>query len=130
VQQMLASASLFPVLGVSPAIGRFFDEREDQPGGPHVVVLGYDLWQREYSGSSRVLGRTLRLAGDVYTVIGVAPADFPGVALARIDVILPIPTTKFDASREALTSRDYTWLHVVARLAPGVSAARAQAETK
>src|SRR5207249_2568862 len=46
VQQMLASASLFPVLGVQPALGRFYTAAEDRPGGPHLAVLGYGLWRR------------------------------------------------------------------------------------
>jgi putative ABC transport system permease protein len=130
VQQMLASASLFAVLGVRPALGRFFGPDEDRPGGPHVAVLGYGLWQRQFGGSRDVLGRTLRLAGDLYTVIGVAPQGFTGVALRPVDIFLPITTTKSDAGPAALTSRDYFWVRVVARLGPGVPMAQAQAEAK
>jgi predicted permease len=129
-QQMLASAALFPLLGAQPALGRFFTAEEDRPGGPHVAVLGYAMWQQLFGGASDVLGRTLRVAGDLYTIIGVAPRDFTGVALTRVDLFLPITTTKFDASIAALTSRIYSWVRVVARLAPGVTVARAQAEAK
>ena len=82
-QQMFASASLFPVLGVEPALGRFYTPDEDRPGGPHLAVLGYGLWHRLYGGAHDVLGQTLRVAGDVYTIIGVAPRGFDGVAQAR-----------------------------------------------
>jgi predicted permease len=129
-QQMLASASLFRVTGVRPVLGRFYTEQEDRPGGPHVAVRGYALWQRAFGGARDVLGRSLHVAGDLYTVIGVAPAGFTGVALQQIDLILPITTTQFDASRVALTSRDYSWVRVVARLAPGATLARAQTEAK
>src|SRR5436309_476048 len=130
VQQMLASASLFPVLGVQPALGRFYTPAEDSPGGPHLAVLGYGLWRRQFAGARDVLGRTLYVAGDVYTIIGVAPEGFTGVALTDVDLFLPITTTRFDAGPAALTSRDYSWVRVVARLAPGVTIPQAQAEAK
>lgn len=130
VQQMLASASLFPMLGVQPALGRFYTAEEDRPGGPHVAVLGYALWQRHFAGANDVLGRTMRVAGDVYTIIGVAPEGFTGVALSRIDLFLPVATTKFDASAAAYTSRDYAWVRVVARLAPNSTIAQARAEAR
>ena len=130
VQQMLASASLFPVLGVQPALGRFYTAAEDRPGGPHLAVLGYGLWRRQFAGARDVLGRTLHVAGNLYTIIGVAPEGFTGVALTDVDLFLPITTTKFDAGPAALTSRDYSWVRVVARLAPGVTIPQAQAEAK
>src|SRR5947208_739354 len=130
VQQMLASASLFPVLGVQPALGRFYTAAEDRPGGPHLAVLGYGLWRRQFAGARDVLGRTLHVAGDVYTIVGVAPEAFTGVALTDVDLFLPITTTKFDAGPAALASRDYSWMRVVARLAPGVTIPQAQAEAK
>jgi len=130
VQQTLASASLFPVLGVQPALGRFYTGAEDRPGGPHLAVLGYGLWRRQFAGARDVVGRTLHVAGNVYTIIGVAPEGFTGVALTDVDLFVPITTTKFDAGPAALTSRDYSWVRVVARLAPGVTIPQAQAEAK
>jgi len=130
VQQMLASASLFPVLGVQPALGRFYTAAEDRLGGPHLAVMGYGLWRRQFAGARDVLGRTLHVAGDVYTIVGVAPEAFTGVALTDVDLFLPITTTKFDAGPAALASRDYSWVRVVARLAPGVTIPQAQAEAK
>jgi len=130
VQQMLASASLFSVLGARPLLGRFYDPAEDRPGGPHVAVLGYAFWVRQFGGTRDILGKTLHVAGDNYTIVGVAPEGFTGVALTAVDLFVPITTTKFDAGPAALSSRDYSWLHVVARLAPGATIAQAQAETK
>src|SRR5213080_1444023 len=130
VQQMLASGSLFPVLGVQPALGRFYTPAEDRPGGPHVAVLGYGLWRRQFASARDVLGRTLHVAGDGYTIIGVAPEGFTGVALTDVDLFLPITTTKFDAGPAALTTRNYSWVRVVARLAPGVTIPQAQAEAE
>ena len=130
VQQMLASASLFPVLGVQPTLGRFYTSAEDRPGGPHLAVLGYGLWRRQFAGARDVLGRTLHVAGNLYTIIGVAPEGFTGVALTDVDLFVPITTTKFDAGPAALTSRDYSWVRVVAKLAPGVTIPQAQADAK
>jgi putative ABC transport system permease protein len=128
VHALLASASLFAVLGVQPALGRFFTPSEDRPDGPHVAVIGYGLWRRQYGSSASVVGQTLSVAGDLYTIVGVAPKGFSGVSLQETDLILPITTTKFDAGRAALDSRNYFWLHVVARLAPGESVSQAQAD--
>src|SRR5204862_187987 len=103
---------------------------EDRLGGPHLAVMGYGLWRRQFAGARDVLGRTLHVAGDVYTIVGVAPEAFTGVALTDVDLFLPITTTKFDAGPAALASRDYSWVRVVARLAPGVTIPQAQAEAK
>jgi len=73
----------FPkVLGVRPVIGRLFTREEDRPKGPKIVAIGYDLWQQRFAGSRDVLGKTLRLNSDVYTIIGVLPAaaEFPNRA--------------------------------------------------
>src|SRR3989442_10533218 len=130
VQQMLASASLFPVLGGQRALGRFSTAAEDRLGGPHLAVMGYGLWRRQFVGARDVLGRTLHVAGDLYTIVGVAPEGFTGVALTDVDLFLPITSTKFDAGPAALTNRNYSWVRVVARLATGVTIAQAQAEAK
>ena len=71
----------FPrVLGVQPALGRFFTPDEDRPGAPDLVVIGYGLWQERFAGRADVLGGTLRLNSRPHTIIGVLPreADFPG----------------------------------------------------
>src|SRR6185312_4460646 len=71
-----ATASLFPLLGVSPVIGRTFSEAEASPGAGNVAVLAYDLWQKQYGGDSHVLGKTIKLDEKPYTVVGVMPASF------------------------------------------------------
>ncbi|HYM00737.1 MAG TPA: ABC transporter permease, partial [Blastocatellia bacterium] len=74
-----SSAGFFPSLGVTPALGRTFTLDEDQPGHGREVVLGYRLWRDKFSQDPGVLGRTIALNRDAYTVIGVMPAgfDFP-----------------------------------------------------
>jgi putative ABC transport system permease protein len=71
--------SFASVFEIRPVIGRGFLEREDRPGEPKVVMLGYRFWQREFGGSPSALGETLKLNGEPHTVVGVLPenADFP-----------------------------------------------------
>jgi hypothetical protein len=85
-----ATASFFPLLGIRPALGRFFTEEEDDTVSPRpVAVLGYGLWQREFGGRDDVIGRTVTLSNTAYTIVGVAPQGFTGPDLTRVDVWLP-----------------------------------------
>ena len=65
------TADFFQLFGAQTAVGRTFTADEDRPNGGRVVVLGYGLWQRRFGGDPQVVGRTLRLSGDSYVVIGV-----------------------------------------------------------
>jgi hypothetical protein len=77
---MMVSGNYFHVLGVEPRLGRAFREDEDQvPGRNAVVVLGRDFWRHEFASDPGVIGRTIRLNGTDFTVIGVAPETFPGM---------------------------------------------------
>ena len=75
IQAARASATLVPLLGVQPMLGRWFTQDEDQPGR-HVVVLSYGLWQTRYATDPGILGRTVALDRVPYTVIGVMPKSF------------------------------------------------------
>src|SRR5262249_6994678 len=70
------SASMFPLLGIEPQIGRVFTAAEDQPGAQHVVVLSYALWQRRFGGDAGIVGKSLTLNGEGHVVVGVMPARF------------------------------------------------------
>ncbi|HKJ03915.1 MAG TPA: ABC transporter permease, partial [Longimicrobiales bacterium] len=127
VRTVGASASFFPLLGVRPQLGRFFSEDEDAPGAPGTVVLSYEFWQRAFGADPGVLGRTLDLDSGDYTVIGVTPPAFTGTDLTPVDLWLPLETSQ--ARRTDGTTwkehRNWWWLHVVARLAPGATPALA-----
>lgn len=76
VGAMITSPNLFTVLGVNPVLGRGFGPDEVGPDRPAVAVLGHDLWLRRFGGDPAVIGRTIRLSGDLFTVIGVMGPDF------------------------------------------------------
>src|ERR1700694_1648741 len=79
---MMVSGNYFHVLGVVPQLGRGFREDEGAVPGRHaVMVLGPDFWKHEFGSDPSVLGRTMRLNGTDFTVIGVAPATFPGMEI-------------------------------------------------
>src|SRR5687768_16619364 len=69
------TSGLFKTLGVRPVLGRDFSPEEDQPGRHKVVIISESVWQRRFASEAGVIGKTLRLSGDDFTVIGVVPAD-------------------------------------------------------
>lgn len=71
-----ASASLFPLLGIEPILGRTFAPDEEGPGAPRIAVLDHALWRDRFGARSDALGGTLRLDGDAFTIVGVLPARF------------------------------------------------------
>lgn len=126
-----ASANYFDVLGVRPLVGRTFVASEEQkPDGDSVVVLGYALWQRRYGGDSNIVGRTITINQNPFTVIGVAPADFQGSLTGlRMDLWVPLTTQRrVISSRDWLNDRSDDQLMAQGRLAPGVSVKQSRQE--
>src|ERR1041384_1027756 len=82
------TGEFFTVLGRRPALGREFTAQEMQLGSHHAVILSYGLWQRRFGGGADVLGKTVKLNEEIYTVIGVMPAEFQFPA--RADVWTPL----------------------------------------
>ena len=109
----------FDVMGVAPLIGRTPSPDDARPGAEPVVVLGYRFWQRQFGGDPKVLGRHLRLNDTVRTVIGVMPKRF---MWRGADVYLPIPFAR------GRTVEGVTGVHLLGRLKPGVTAAKAEAD--
>jgi predicted permease len=122
----LVSASYFPLLGVRPALGRFFSADEDRPGGAPVAVLSHAYWRRQYAGDSSVQGRALRVGNALYTIIGVAAEGFTGPDVQAVDIWLPVAVAGNPLmADDALTNRGDTWIELLARLRPGVPAPQA-----
>ncbi|HEV7890219.1 MAG TPA: ABC transporter permease [Pyrinomonadaceae bacterium] len=117
-----ASANLFNILGVEPLLGRGFLPEDDRPGGGRVAVLSHGLWQRRFGADPKVVGRSLELNGQSYEVVGVMPPGFQFLS-PEYELWVPIGFTQQEAA-----SRGRHYLQVVARLKPGVSVERAQAE--
>ena len=121
----LVSWTYFPLLGVQPAVGRFFGEAEDsKPMEDYVAVLSHDLWQSRFGGDRSIVGRQVQINGRPYLVLGVGPEGFRGLT-DKADLWVPsqVPPKPF-----YLTSRRLRWLEVVARLKPGVTIEEARAE--
>ena len=133
VSGAVVSPSLFPLLGVEPVRGRVFTKDEGAEGRDDVVVISARLWQRRFNADPTIVGNKISLNGRPHTVIGIMPGqfDFPlpvfnlqGSRFAsRADIWKPIAFKKEEL--EARYARSYG---VIARLQPGVSVAKAQAE--
>jgi predicted permease len=119
----LVSASLLPVLGVNPLLGRNFLPQEDQQGAGGVVMLTYGLWKRRFGADPNILGKTMTLNAKSYTVIGVLPPNFR----FRREADLYIPLGQWN-SAELYNRESHPGLRVVGRLKAGVTMGAAQAE--
>lgn len=123
IEGLWASGEMFPVLGLKPAIGRFYAPEEDRPGcGSPGAVLSYAYWQREFGGATSVLQQTVRLDGVTFDIIGVAPHDFFGLDVGRrFDVAVPLCADRLiqGDGEGRLSKRDAWWLAAIGRLAPG-----------
>lgn len=126
----LVTSGFFPLLGVRPALGRFFVAAEDDPkvADPGIVISG-EIWQSRFGGDSGVLGKRLLIRGHRYPIVGVAPHNLTGVELTRTDVWLPIGATSggFFVEDWKENAGSY-WLRSIIRLKPGVTASRATAQ--
>jgi putative ABC transport system permease protein len=122
LQGFQVSSNLFSLLGINPEQGRTFSPDEDRPGSNHVVVLSNDFWQRRFGSEANVVGSTLTLNGESYTVIGVMPPDFR--FYAKTDVWTPLA---FDPKEASESHSNY--LEVIGRLKPGLTIQQAASET-
>jgi predicted permease len=115
------SAGFFRTLGVAPILGRDFYDGEDAAAPARTVMLSYPAWQKRYGGSDSVLGKSVVLDGDTYTIIGVLPRSFS---------FAPAEPADFWGILKPSTCRGCHGLFGVARLKPGVSFASALADIK
>jgi len=129
----LVTGHYFPLLGLRPAAGRLLDETDDRVVMGHpVAVLSYTYWQRRFAGDRSVVGRTMTIAGQPFTVVGIAPAEFFGTEVGvSPSLFLPVmmqpallPTNGSLLENPSVYS---TWLRLIGRLRPGVSVQQAQA---
>ncbi|HEU5336642.1 MAG TPA: ABC transporter permease, partial [Terriglobales bacterium] len=116
--------NLFPLLGVTPALGRGFSAADDRASAPATVILSWGLWQRRFGGSASILGQTIHLDERPYTVIGVMPQwlSFPE---RNTQLWTPIYHEQPTDEMQALDSHDFV---AIGRLRPGVTEKEATAE--
>jgi predicted permease len=119
VKQSRVSAGYFSVLGVRPFMGREFAADEDRVGGPPVAILSHGLWTRVFDSNPSILGQTIQLKGEPYTVVGVMPEGF--TSGSAVDVWTPVRPS----NRGEGVGTNYG---MIVRLRPGVSWQQATAE--
>src|SRR5688500_13004335 len=136
----VVTGNYFQVLGVKASLGRTLLPADDQPGAPRVTVLSQRVWMRDYAADPSVLGRTMQIRGQAYTIVGVIQEHFNGmvpmlqpemwlplarvaeIAPAGIQDVAPSPTGKTRVDR-----RGQRWLFIKARLKDGETRASAEA---
>ncbi len=116
----MATSSFFSLLGVRPAAGRTFLPAEDRPGGAPVAILSEAFWKRRYGRDPAVMGKRIILDGNVYTIVGVLPANFVIPDRFKLDYALWVPLV--------LTAKPSGAVRVVGRLSPTATLATARTE--
>ena len=126
----LISAGLLRALDTRPMLGRIFRDDEDRPGAPKVALISEGFWRRRFGSDPKIVGKSIALGADKYTVVGVLAAgtEPPGEYSGRLgEVWTPLGSTYTPA--EMATRGRHNWM-VIARLKPGVTIAQADAEMK
>jgi putative ABC transport system permease protein len=128
---LYVTANLWPMLGVRPLLGNWFSHACDYPGNIHVVVLSHDLWRRRFHSDPQIIGRFVHLDGESYQVVAVMPRSFNFPL--RLGTNVQLPTTQMQFwlpfnSNPAKAQHGSPDSGVVARLKPGVTVAKAQAQ--
>src|ERR1044072_2119099 len=133
------SENYFTMLGGSTQLGRFFTAEENSvPGRDAVVVVSHGFWQQRFGSDTQLVGKSIKLNGRLFTVIGITHPDFVGLRHEMPDIWLPLamraamPTVFFERiapeKRDWYGGRDFPWLSVYARLKPGTTASEARTE--
>ena len=118
----LVTREFFNVLGTKAAIGRLITPEENRIGGERLVLFGHDFWKQVFSGNTDVLGRSIPLSGESFTIIGVLPEDFSPSARTACNMSLPV------AFPIATRFRGVHFLRTYARLKSGATISQAQSE--
>jgi predicted permease len=127
----LATGNYFSGLSVHPVVGRgFLPDEDENPGEKPVCVLNYNFWQRRFHGDPEIAGKTIKLEGHDFTIVGVAPRGFIGTVLFNFipDVWVPVAMQAAVASSfGSIDARGMRWMAVRGRLKPGVTPKQAEA---
>ncbi|MDO8681119.1 MAG: ABC transporter permease [Acidobacteriota bacterium] len=126
---LLVSGSYFPVLGLTPALGRLFTPEDDKTVGSHfITVLSHDYWRTRFELNPAILNETLIVNGQALTIVGVAPAGFRGTTLgSEPNVFVPLSMRGvMQPGFSGFENRRNYWIYAFARLRPGVSIQQAE----
>ena len=123
IHAAFVDAGLLPTLGVQPTLGRWISADEDVKGGPRNVLVSYPFWRDFLGSDAHVLGKSIRLSGNSYTVIGVMPSTF-ALPKETVDIFVSL----WAAYPEAAPNREVHFMHTYWRLRPEVTLSQAQAE--
>jgi predicted permease len=129
----LATGNYFDVLGVKPALGRFFTPDDDRAPGAHpVAVITYDCWQKRFAGDPQTIGKTVIVNGRNFTIIGVAPQGFYGSEIIyRPEIWFPMMMqAQVEAGGSTLEARGFSGFFAQGRLKPGVTMSQAEADLR
>jgi len=126
---LLVSGGYFRLLGARPAAGRFLGPDDDRRAAPGAAVVARAYADRRFGGPEAALGRPLDLGTSRYTIVGVAPRGFTGADLEPADMWLPLTPAGLDLSGDLwVENRNFWWLEVLGRLAPGATRQQAAEE--
>jgi predicted permease len=118
-----ATTNFFATLGVRPMLGRDFVAGEDVPQNPKSAILSYGFWLNKCGGDAQIVGRAIQLDNKSVTVVGVLPKNFEFALIGSPALWVPLHLDQVTSTR-----RNMRWLHVVSRLASGVSPDQAKRE--
>ena len=128
VPAQIVSTNIFSLLGVNAELGRTFVDEEGQDGHEMVTILSHGLWQRRFGGDRSVIGKTVMLNGQGYTVVGVMPADFRLYVKQATRINKPAALWLPQVYTPYTKVRRGRFMSAIARLKPGVTLESAQAE--
>src|SRR5438876_8882493 len=128
----VVSWDLLPMLGIGPALGRGFTEQEEKRG-TRVALISHSLWESQFAADKSVLGRSISLSGELYTIIGVMPSSFRfpiDQPLKSVWTTVAVDDDPSNGRTPAVASRSLNWLNVMGRLKLGIAVAQADQDLK
>jgi len=129
VDAEVVSWDLLPMLGVNPELGRGFTQDEEKRG-TRVALISHGLWEAQFGADKTIVGRTVSLSGELFTVIGVMPANFRFPVTAPKNGIWTTLAVDDTPTGSPMANRGMHWLNAMGRLKPGVTVAQADGDMK
>ena len=125
---LLVSGNFFSGLGARPLLGRALGPDDDKPGATPVAIIGYEWWDKQFDHDPAVLGATVTLNGNAFTVVGVLPREIRGVHPGdAVDFYVAMSAQPQFSGGNSLTAPNHAWFKIMARLKPAVPVAQFQA---